>query len=732
MLDTNKTEMLPMGAMLNGRYRIEEYLASGGFGNTYVAIDMNLETRVAIKEFFLRMHATRMADGYRVNVTTQESCRLFNHYLEKFKTEARRISKLRNNHIVHVIDLFESNGTAYYVMDFIEGVSLRNEIRRRGAFPEQKAFDIARQLLDALNEVHKAGFCHLDLNYNNVMLTHDGQAILIDFGASKQLSDEGGATMHSQMIYTPGFAPSEQTEQEANCVGPWTDFYSLGATIYVMVTNTAPPAFSDILNNGDAAFHFSDLVSSKMQNAIIAMMNPSYKKRPQNVDEVWTLLEQQSVEQPSTHENAVSSLPFLPVGTLLNNRYRVESILFEKGFTISYNAVDIRLNKRVSIQEFFITSVNCRSSDQTTVLLENKKDQPVFESYLHFFKVAMQKMSKVRNKHIISVHDIFDENGTSYCVTSSIVGKTVDKLLPFSEEKVCKIGLQLIDGLQVIHEAGLYYFDIKPKNVVIDNSENCTLFDLGLAHESGLFVESSIPYTSPYASPELKSQMIDHLGPWTEFYSVGATLYELLTDERPPEVIFYDGDDYEREFDFPESVSIQMRHAIIRMMNPNPQKRPQTIAEMRTLLRENNETQIKQITNNSNEVDLHHLKPVFDKYEDSSVHYSVVNNRLKVLSNFLMLLLVGLIVFGLYRFFYSSIFDLSIAIIIVVLVILALVINRIGSYYERRLFELKKWFQKSCICPGPQGHNCGQYFGGYGFYDNLPTVCPRCKAKLVK
>ncbi len=284
------SQMLPVGTMLDHRYRIERYLASGGFGNTYEATDMKLRCRVAVKEFFLSQQSIRDHDRYSVTVTSPTSQKLFTHYLEKFKTEAIRISQLHNDRIVRVTDRFDANGTSYYVMDYIEGASLKATLRQRGPLTEQQAIDVTRQVINALSAVHAAGLYHLDINCNNVMLTPSGKAILIDFGASKQMGDDGGVTLHSQMIHTPGFAPPEQTDQKATHVGPWTDFYALGATLYAMLTGEKPPTFSDIISEGGNAFHFPPSVSLQTRQAVMRMMTPAHTKRPKDTREVLALL----------------------------------------------------------------------------------------------------------------------------------------------------------------------------------------------------------------------------------------------------------------------------------------------------------------------------------------------------------------------------------------------------------------------------------------------------------
>ena len=178
-----------------GKYRIERVLGQGGFGNTYVGYNTEFEETVAIKEFFMKGVTERDETTSVVSVSNADNVQQFEEQREKFKKEARRLRKLKNEHIVKVHDLFEENGTAYYVMDYIEGESLAERIKRTGApLTEAEVRNILPQILDALQTVHDAGIWHLDLKPGNIMVDKQGNAYLIDFGASKQIRANGSMT----------------------------------------------------------------------------------------------------------------------------------------------------------------------------------------------------------------------------------------------------------------------------------------------------------------------------------------------------------------------------------------------------------------------------------------------------------------------------------------------------------------------------------------------------------
>lgn len=274
-----------------GKYRVDRYLSSGGFGNTYVITNLQFEEQFAMKEFFMKGINERNEDNTTISVSNKTNRPQFEQQREKFKKEARRLRKLRNRHIVQVHDLFEENGTSYYVMDFVDGESLSNRMKRTGKpLSEKEVLAILPQVLEALEAVHEKGIWHLDLKPGNIMVEGNGNAVLIDFGASKQMSaSEGYTTTTTAMCYTQGYAPPEQIDQNMELIGPWTDFYALGATLYNILTCNQPPSVSDMFTAD--AFFFPNSVSEKTIYLIRWLMNPNREKRPQSVDNVRRFLD---------------------------------------------------------------------------------------------------------------------------------------------------------------------------------------------------------------------------------------------------------------------------------------------------------------------------------------------------------------------------------------------------------------------------------------------------------
>lgn len=283
--------MLPVGTLLQGgKYRIERHLASGGFGNTYVVTNTYFDETCAMKEFFMKDLNLRAQN--EVTISMPDKRPFFEAHLHKFIKEAYRLRKLHNEHLVSVLDLFEENGTAYYLMDFIEGESLKARLNRQGhPMTEAEVMPILRQALDVLEVVHREQIWHLDIKPDNMMVDRSGRLYLIDFGASKQLHTIDGRTLPTSSAFalTPGYAPLEQMEQNLRFCGPWTDLYALGATLYKLLTLQAIPTPQELLYGTQLTF--PPTVSSKMQQLITWMMKPLLGERPQSAAEVKQFLD---------------------------------------------------------------------------------------------------------------------------------------------------------------------------------------------------------------------------------------------------------------------------------------------------------------------------------------------------------------------------------------------------------------------------------------------------------
>ena len=352
----------PNTTLQGGKYRIERVLGQGGFGNTYVGYNTEFEETVAIKEFFMKGVTERDETTCAVSVSNADNAGQFEEQREKFKKEARRLRKLKSEHIVKVHDLFEENGTAYYVMDFIDGESLAERMKRTGKpMSESEVRAILPQILEALKEVHQNEIWHLDLKPGNVMIDKDGNAYLIDFGASKQILANGSMTTSTALCYTPGYAPNEQIGQMYDRFGPWTDIYALGATIYNLLTNKKPPMAIDIEEDEEDAFEFPTSISEDMRKLVVWMMQPKRKSRPQCVDEITDKLE---TVQEEDNEASVVNLQKQHKDEL-NTKSESES---EETLLIGNSGVSKNIEGKTE-------DYRINESEEPTILVVSKKDQ---------------------------------------------------------------------------------------------------------------------------------------------------------------------------------------------------------------------------------------------------------------------------------------------------------------------------------------------------------------------
>ena len=316
----NTYNTLRSGTLLQGKsytYTIQKVLGQGTFGITYLATTQvkvhgalgELETtmQVAVKEFFMRDINGRDEN----TVTTGSKEGIYANYKKKFAREAENLSKLKHPHIVKVLEYFEANNTVYYAMEYVEGGSLDSYIIEKKGLSEEESIKYIRQIGEALAYMHAHKMLHLDLKPGNVMLRLNKDAVLIDFGLSKQY-DENGEPESSTSVGsgTPGYAPLEQANYHEGKGFPVTmDVYALGATLFKMLTGMRPPEAPEILNEGFPAY---ELQKHGISNAVIASIAKAMavlkKERLQNVEAFLKLLnkdEETKKDEDTILENSI-------------------------------------------------------------------------------------------------------------------------------------------------------------------------------------------------------------------------------------------------------------------------------------------------------------------------------------------------------------------------------------------------------------------------------------------
>lgn len=238
-MDEKGVHILKSGKILNNRYVIEKVLGEGGFGITYKGIDKLLAVEVAVKEYFPQGFVTRNnVYSEEITITQMKYEDLFQKGKERFLSEARVLAKFnKESGIVSVTDFFEENNTAYIVMEYLDGITLKDYIENNGLLSMDDMLGLMSPLMEALDAVHKEGLIHRDISPDNIMLLSNGGIKLMDFGAARTYTEFGQKSLSIMLKH--GYAPEEQYRTHG-VQGPWTDIYALSATIYKCITGQTP------------------------------------------------------------------------------------------------------------------------------------------------------------------------------------------------------------------------------------------------------------------------------------------------------------------------------------------------------------------------------------------------------------------------------------------------------------------------------------------------------------
>ena len=289
----------------NRRYAIQKTLGQGGFGITYLAYDNVNRRHVAIKEFFMKELCNRKGKTHHMSVPSTGSRKLVDKFRAKFLKEANTIANLSHPNIIKIYDIFEENATAYYAMEYISGGSLADLLEKEPEkrFCEIDALHYLRQVAGALNYIHMLGINHLDIKPDNI-LNDNGRAVLIDFGVAKRYDNDGHQTSTTPVGLSHGYAPLEQYKSGGVAeFSPATDIYSLGATLYKLITGQTPPDANDVLENGLP--DIEDMMSTQCADAIKKAMRSKRAYRQQSIDEFLNMLPQEETIEATADDDDV-------------------------------------------------------------------------------------------------------------------------------------------------------------------------------------------------------------------------------------------------------------------------------------------------------------------------------------------------------------------------------------------------------------------------------------------
>lgn len=286
---------LPAGYVLNG-YRIEKPLSSGGFSIVYLARD-EAGTPFAIKEYLPSSMPLR-AEGVEVSVTDEGNLAMFRHGLKCFFEEGRALAMISHPNVVRVENFFRANETCYMVMQYVRGRTLQFHIQRnRHEFTERFIRRLFTHLMNGLREVHANKLLHLDIKPANVFISMEGRPVLLDFGAARITLSEEQSKL--KPMYTAGFAAPEHYRFKPRELGPWSDIYSVGATMYTCIGGT-PPQASDQREQKDRIIPLRTLAREQYSDELYAVVDAcleiDYLERPQTAFELQKRLMDDRVE----------------------------------------------------------------------------------------------------------------------------------------------------------------------------------------------------------------------------------------------------------------------------------------------------------------------------------------------------------------------------------------------------------------------------------------------------
>jgi len=300
---------LPNGQVLSD-YRIGGVLGQGGFGITYLATDMNLEIKVAIKEYYPREFAVRDGTLTILAAGNDEDRETFKWGLTRFLEEARILARFEHPNIIAVRRFLEANGTAYLVMDYCDGEALDEIIKRDGPLSKERLDRILFPLLDGLEQIHSTNYLHRDIKPANLFIRADGSPVLLDFGAARQ--ETGNHSRSVTSLATAGYAAVEQYSTRGK-QGPWTDIYGLGATLYRAVTGEKPQESTDRMLE-DTLVPAADKARGRYPENLLAAIDAAMavrpEQRPQSVGQ-W----RQMIGEPVPPSYSAIAYPLFPVAT---------------------------------------------------------------------------------------------------------------------------------------------------------------------------------------------------------------------------------------------------------------------------------------------------------------------------------------------------------------------------------------------------------------------------------
>ena len=510
---------LPIGYRLN-EFEILSVLYQGGFKITYKVLDTNINKIMVIAEYVMNFSPSRNID---MNIVpNSENSDTFEWGVMRFREEVRTLSKFNHPNIIKASRIFELNNTAYIVMEYHEGQTLEGYLNnnKNHKLTQDEILPIVLPVLNALKVIHQKGYLYRDIASDTIFLCQDNRPILIDFGASGDMSVD----LDTRTIKF-GYSPPEQYTSNSK-QNETTDLYALSAVIYEMITREKPPESTDrqiaIFDNEDDPIEditknseYRSRFSLSFLETVKKGLNIRQKDRVQSVEEFEEgLVKEDAVERDNNNA--------LPIGYMLNE-FGIVSILGQGGFGITYKVWDTKLNKFMVVKEYMPSQYILEELE-----LDNENGKEKFIKDAKF-------LSKFQNIDIISDYKYFKANNTAYMVMDFYEGETLESYLGryrnknFSEEEILSVMMPIINGLKEIHQKDFFHRDITPDNIFLRANNTPLLIEF---QNSRILVRNGL--SIGYAPPE-EYVTNPTINASTDIYYLSAVIYKMITGKRPPE-----------------------------------------------------------------------------------------------------------------------------------------------------------------------------------------------------
>ena len=582
-------QALSCGSILQGRYVVGCMLGQGGFGITYIGYDWKLETTVCIKEFFPRGMAARIPDrSGQVYWGSSKTAIPLKLQREAFVSEARKAVKVRSlSSLVNVWDVFYENETAYIIMEYIKGITVKEYLMKKGTPMDiGECMALLVPVIRDLQKVHELGIVHRDISPDNLMIREDGRVMLLDLGAAKDLTQGSGQS--STIVVKRGFSPFEQYSRNS-IIGPWTDVYAMSATIYWCLTREVipeatdrilqdtltfppyiPPNAAAVLRHGlamkpeeripDSRSLLEELESTVQQKTKSESSNPRNlpeKKQSasgKNTGMEYPFADYSERKNQDKDNNKFQDYPSaLGRDSILLDRYIIKDVLDVDSLYISYKALDKQTGQTVAIKEFFPSELAFRQQqnhvpaggsqkEYFTIIPYKGKDD--FEYFKILFTMEARSLARFNGSPgIVKVENCIEKYGTAYVVMEYVQGDTLRKYVQEHGGRIAwneawSLLMPLFDALSNIHSNEIFHGDINPDKILITRDGTAKLIiEFGWSsfkYWSSLQLDHSVPLEMDCFKPIECYYKGGKQGPWTDVYALAATLYFGITGLVPP------------------------------------------------------------------------------------------------------------------------------------------------------------------------------------------------------